>query len=399
VAICIFCPSELDGTTKPEHILHAALGGRKTTRRIICSDCNNRFGGGIDKILVEQFAVIRHLLQLPSGSGTPPMLKRVKAGRDTINIEGNGKIRLIEKPFTILQDADGKNRLQINGGSLSAIAPRVAHMAAALKIPEGQLRELIANTEASFVERRPDPIQLGFAFGGPDAMRSAAKSCLVLWATLVGAVEVRGTQYEDTRQFIANGCSEFLSGRTYLDSRIFDESDRVTAAYSAVFNMIYIKSNNNGRVVGHFTAFNQLGFSVVLAESGGSPNRQIALISNPLTGAWSDRAADVFDIPFDWLNKAAYDYEDTEWMKQRFDPVMKLHFELTKDTWMQDIIISVLKGHGLKEGDLIPREMAASISKDIADRMIHHLFNRPYKKPITIDQMREAFGSKPGNSE
>jgi hypothetical protein len=102
----------------------------------------------------------------------------------------------------------------------------------------------------------------------------------------------------------------------------------------------------------------------VLAESGGPPDRQIALISNPLTGRWSDRAADEFDIPFEWLDQADYDYEDTEWMKQRFDPVMKTHFELTKDTWMQDIIISVLKGHGLKEGDLIPREMAASISKD-----------------------------------
>jgi hypothetical protein len=103
--------------------LHAAFGGRKTTRRIICSDCNNSFGSGIDKILVEQFAAIRHLLQLPSGSGTPPMLKRVKAGKDTINIDGNGKIRLLEKPFAIHHDADGKKRLQINGESLSAITP------------------------------------------------------------------------------------------------------------------------------------------------------------------------------------------------------------------------------------------------------------------------------------
>jgi hypothetical protein len=28
------------------HILHDALGGRKTTRRVICSDCNNTFGSG-----------------------------------------------------------------------------------------------------------------------------------------------------------------------------------------------------------------------------------------------------------------------------------------------------------------------------------------------------------------
>jgi len=116
VATCIFCPSKLDRTTNPEHILHAALGGRKTVSRAICSACNNRFGGGIDKVLVEQFTGIRNLLQLPSGTGAPPpMLKRVKAGRDTINIGRGGKIALVTKPFTIVNEANGTKRLQING--------------------------------------------------------------------------------------------------------------------------------------------------------------------------------------------------------------------------------------------------------------------------------------------
>jgi hypothetical protein len=37
IPLCIFCGTELTADTKPEHILLNALGGRKTTQRVICS--------------------------------------------------------------------------------------------------------------------------------------------------------------------------------------------------------------------------------------------------------------------------------------------------------------------------------------------------------------------------
>jgi len=67
--ICLFCPTELDATTKPEHILLNALGGRKTTTRAICSAGNNTFGGTIDDVLASQVVALRNLLQLESGEG------------------------------------------------------------------------------------------------------------------------------------------------------------------------------------------------------------------------------------------------------------------------------------------------------------------------------------------
>jgi hypothetical protein len=122
MATCIFCPATLSKTTKPEHILHNGLGGRKTTNRTICSGCNNRFGGDIDKVLVEQFAVIRNLLQLRSGTGEPPpMLKKLKAGSDTINIERDGKLRLVKKPFTIWKNPTGPTELEIHVETLAQI--------------------------------------------------------------------------------------------------------------------------------------------------------------------------------------------------------------------------------------------------------------------------------------
>ena len=319
------------------------------------------------------------------------MLKKIKAGRDTINIGRGGTIALLTKPFTIVNEADGSKRLQINGETFEKIETMIPHMADALKIPEVQLRELISKTDGTFVERRPDPVRLDLAFGGSEAIRSAAKSCLVLWATLVGNEEVRGLDFEDVRRFVNEADHGFLSERTFLNSRSYEDLDKITATHGPAFNMIYVKSDKVGRVVGHFTLYNLIAYSVVLSKSGGSADRQIALVSNPITCRWSDHIAQEINVPFEWLDNPDYDYEDMQRSRDRVDRIMKYYFKSTKDKGFRRIIKSVLKGHGLKEGEIIPKEMALSISNEIADRVTHHLFNRPYTKPISPTQMRERF--------
>ena len=119
MAFCIFGEHLLDERTKPEHILHDAFGGRKTTRRVICSDCNNTFGSGIDRALTGQFEVIRNLFQMKSGSGsTAPMLRKVKAGSQTINVHGEGDLKLVTKPFTVAKHPDGRFDLRVTASTL-----------------------------------------------------------------------------------------------------------------------------------------------------------------------------------------------------------------------------------------------------------------------------------------
>ena len=145
--LCLFCPSELDETTKPEHILLNALGGRMTTRSAICSTCNNRFGGTIDDELASSVMPIRNWFQLKSGSGDEaPTLKRVQAGAHKIDIKGNGRLELVDKPFTVEDLGDGRWNLQISldGANFEEELRRLTpHIAAKLKITEVQLRALL----------------------------------------------------------------------------------------------------------------------------------------------------------------------------------------------------------------------------------------------------------------
>jgi hypothetical protein len=395
VATCIFCSAVLGRTTKPEHILPNALGGKKSTIRVVCSGCNNTFGSGIDKVLVEQFAGLRNLLQLRSGTGSPPPArKKVRAGNDIVDIQGDGRITLAGKPFTITSDTDGRTQLQISGNSLAEIEAMIPNMAAALKIPEDRLRELISTTAASSVERRPDPIQLEFVFGGLEAFRSAAKSCLVLWATVVGNDEMRKPHYDEVRRYINGSNDGFLGEGANLDSRILEASDEMMAAYGPAFSLLYVKSNEAGRVVGHFTIFNMVAFSVVISKSGGTANRQIALISNPLSGAWSDLAAEKFNVPFEWLDNPHYDYSDMLRSRQRFVAIMDYYVKTSTERELGRIVGDVTKRLGLKEDQEVPQEMFFPIFHEVAHRVTHHLFNIPYSKLITADQMRAAFGDK-----
>lgn len=395
MAICIFCPRVLTKATKPEHILHNGLGGRKTTKRTICSACNNRFGGDIDRALVEQFAILRNLLQLRSGTGQPPpMIRKVKAGKEIINIESDGKLRLLGKPFTIVQGENGAKHLHIQGKSLREIETNIPHVAAALKISEENLREQLSRVEASFEERRPNPFHFGLSFGGTKAIRSAAKSCLVLWTTLVGNDEVKASRYDDARNFINGRHDRFLTTDTNLDSRMYEDNASLVEQYGPVFSLIYVRSNDVGCVVGHFTAFNLIGFEIVLAKAGAPPNRQIGLITNPITGDWSSDIASVLDLSFDWLSSPDYDNETMDRSRKRFDAIMTYQVTTGQQREIQRIIKDVLERHGLKEGDVIPKEMANSISQAIAHRVAHHSLGLPVKIPISANEIKATFAAK-----
>jgi hypothetical protein len=328
MALCLFCDSGLNEATTPEHILLNALGGRKTTRYAICSAHNNAFGGTIDDALASQVIAIRTLLQLKSGSGDDaPALKKVQAGKRKINIKGDGSLELADKPFTIDKLSEDSWNLHLSVNSEEDVTRYIPHIAAQLRISEERLRAQLAGTPISLVSERPDFIGHQLSFGGPEAIRSLVKAVLVLWSTLVGNDEIRGAPYEEARSFVCSGGEQFVRSKTNLDSRYYDDVDRMKAGFGPLFNLIYVRSNEDGQIVGHFTLYNLLGWQFVLAERGGTPNRKIALISNPESPSrWSDEAATLFDIPFEWLTRPDYSDEMVR-SKARIEAMLKHYVE------------------------------------------------------------------------
>ncbi len=395
MVFCLFCNAALDDTSKPEHILLNSLGGRKTTKLAICSVCNNTFGGTIDGALASQVMPVRNLLQLKSGTGdVAPTLKKVQAGAYKVDIKGDGRFELAEKPFTAERLPDGRWNVSVKVNTEEELNRIVPHIAAKLQIPEDSLRDQLAGAQASRISERPGVIGHALSFGGPEAIRSMVKSALVLWSTLVGNDEVRGPSYEAARRFVLRGDEQFSLTRTHLDSRYFVEVERMKAAFGPVFNLIYVRSDEAGRVVGHFTLYNLLGWSFTLADTGGAPNKKLALVSNPeYPSQWSASAAETFDVPFEWLNRPDYSDEMVR-SKARIEAMMKHYFDSSQERAVSDIIDECIKALSLAPDQPLTAEQQAELVKLTSHRLAHHALGLPHVEPITPERLAEIIRKK-----
>jgi hypothetical protein len=399
---CIFCDNDLTEDTKPEHILLNALGGRKTTTRVDCSACNGTFGSTIDAEVAAQVAVLRNMLQLDSGSGrAPPMLRNLESGNEIITITNDGTPELVAKPFTLRKLEDGRFELQITAKSAEEAARYIPHMAAQIGCSEEQLLNILKSATGSFTERRPDTVHHALAFGGPLAVRSAAKSALVLWATLVGNAEIKSPPYADARRFIVSGDEAFNLARTHLDSRYLPQADELQRRFGKFFNLIYVRSNESGRVIAHFTLYNIISWQIVLAEAGGTPNVRIGLVSNPLDSSqWSDAIADEIDIDCVWLDSPDYSDELVR-ARERFEATMRHYVETQRPRELNRIANDVFSKYGILSDDqpITDPELLNKIIWEISQRFSAHALALPHVENLSGEEIvarLKAIREKPG---
>lgn len=389
MAKCIFCDNDLTENTKPEHILLNALGGRKTTKRVDCSACNGTFGSTIDNEVGKQVAVLRNMLQLDSGTGgAPPMLRKIQSGGDIINLKNDGTPELVTKPFSV-RNEDGRFQLQITTKSVEEVAPYIPHIAAQLGCSEEQVLQILKLTTGSYVERRPETVHHALALGGPLAVRSAAKSALVLWATLTGNDEIKSSDYERVRRFVVNGDEDFNLSCAPLDSRYLPQNDELQRRFGKFFNLIYVRSNESGRVLAHFTLYNVISWRIVLAEAGGTPSACIGLISNPLDPAeWSDTIADEIDVEFGWLDAPDYSDEFVR-ARERFEATMRYHAETQGECELNRISADVFEKHGVVNEDepITDPLLRQKIVTEIMYRFTLHALGLPYVESVTGEEI------------
>lgn len=383
---CIFCGAPLDATTKPEHILINALGGRNTTRTVDCSVCNERFGGTIDKALAGSVAGLRNMLVLESGSGKPPpALRRVKAGTDVINFNSDGTLEAVQKPFTVAHNPDGTLNLQIRANSYEEIARHIPNIAGVLKCTEEQVMQLLAGTEGTWVSRRPGTVHFHFGFGGPEVSKALVKASLVLWATVVGNEEVASETFAEARRFVLEGGDTFSRTRVDLDSRYPFSLDEWKKRFGPFFNLIYIRSDAAGRVVAHFTLYNVVGWHMVLAESGGTPNLKIALAANPMAPAAVTplQLAEEINIPLDWLDAPDYP-RDLKRARERLAAFIERAQKDALSRQTEAIVGAVFEKNGVAEGTVVTDPaVKQAILGEIAHRFGLHVMNLPFEEKVS----------------
>jgi hypothetical protein len=216
-----------------------------------------------------------------------------------------------------------------------------------------------------------------------------AKSCLVLWASDVGNDEVKSAPYDELQRFIINGDDTFSRAQVHLDSRYLPHSEELAQRFGPFFNLIYVASNNAGRVIGHFTLYNIISWHFVMAESGAIPNSRIALASNPLdTVTWSDSVADELPMDFAWLNSPDYLGRFARVCDRFMD--MRAHYVRTETPReLTRIADEVFRKHGIMSDDepITSPELQDRIIAEISHRFALHALGLPYVESLTGEQV------------
>lgn len=383
---CIFCSEILGEDTKPEHILLNALGGRKKSKSAICSGCNNAFGSTIDAKLADQFLVIRNLLQQETGNGgAPPKLKNIPLGDGYIDIESDGSPVLKGSPLSVEPKGNGTFNVRVTARDRAHFETLIPHLARRMRTSEAKVCEQLKGQTFSIIRQRPGPehMKIPLSFGGVDASRSLAKSCLCVLADALGNSEVQQEVYNDVRRFVVEGGEELYKRIVKVDTRVLHENEEVSKKYGPFFNMIYVRSDENGKVIARFTLYNICSWQIVLTESGGSPDFRVGLISNPLNCSnWSDNVGNEFDIEYGWLSSPAFDINDAH---NNFLKLVNYCHERARSAEFERIVDSLCKKYGVEEGQDIPLDIRQKMIAEASLQFVSYMFSIPYEEKVTFE--------------
>jgi len=154
-------------------------------------------------------------------------------------------------------------------------------------------------------------------------------------------------------------------------------------AFGPIFNLIYVRSDQAGRVIGHFTLYNAVAWQLRWPKLVPHRNAKIGLISNPLNPANGRRAAEGFDVPFEWLSRVPIIPTEMVRSKARLEAIMQLYVDTSYPKARIRIIEECFRKLDLTPDEAVPPEKWVELSQLIARRITNHTFSLREEEPIS----------------
>lgn len=378
---CVLCKSQLSENEKPEHILLDALGGRKTTRDVLCSICNNKMGAGPDKDLAESVASLRTIANLKSGSRKKaPSLHVEPASGEAYELSPEGTpIPKIKKPLYFGEDEAGNKTISINARDEGQLEQLLQAAVKALSMPAEAAEAFISAARKEAVVKSGPASQFNgqIQFGSGRSQESMVKACLVLWAEFVGNAEVHSDRYDEVREFALNSTMPAFDDFSFAtDTR---EILELPKGFGENANVIWVGSNDAGVVRGYFNLYGAVGWTFTLCEASSHKNQQTVLISDPMNQSqWvcGPEHADILN--FDWVS-ARPRYEDIDWgvAQTKIAAMMAHGHEQMRDHALLQIVQETFFEFGVAEGDTIPKDRISEFSKRLAHKFTYLVMKVP----------------------
>lgn len=190
--VCLYHRTDRTDVTE-EDILQRAFGGKKTSKEIICKECNNKLGSSIDKEHAESLAWVTSLVN-PAGRRKPaqPLKSVIDVNGDRWNINPGGKPSV---PY----ESIGENTWRADASQLERVKKN-----AEAKAKASGIENLIVNVQHHSVQ--PGAFEFDLLLNNLVTFRSACKASLeALFVLALDDSDKRGDLLADAREFVMSG--------------------------------------------------------------------------------------------------------------------------------------------------------------------------------------------------
>lgn len=372
---CILCSSELPRKNKTEHILLNALGGKKTSTRLICASCNSRMGNGPDKELADSVAAIRSVSGFRSGDDKPPpTLKNVLIGPYGADIR-DGKISpFIKNPLKIKKLEEGLSQIEIKATTRQQLESLLESGFEQLKVPSEKRDELRRQfLDGAKIEHKPaPPFELKLSFGSTGALRSMAKSVFEIWALEIGNANACRPEYDQIRAFILGAD---WSNNVEIDTRPLPSEIRKKFIFP---NLIWVGSDDFGHVWGYFSLYGLCAWSFRICNDDSCKKLSSGLINNPIeTQNWEfgQQVGTLIDV--EWVKSAQYNEDN---LRASFKRLHDRNREKTFSEFVEKSIAETMEKTGTQFGDRIEDKFINDLSHRVANAITKFPWDEPLKR-------------------
>ncbi|UOV08548.1 HNH endonuclease [Pseudoxanthomonas sp. F37] len=277
---CIYCPPEAParfpiGKGSLEHVILAALGGRKGTRNLCCSDCNARLGSEIDDVLANTLAPLGNLFDIKRDrKGTAPTLTTdQRLDGAALEVAPGGKFQLRKATIEESATEDGRIILRGRANSMEQADRLRANYSQKFDGP------IEAETEYELISTPAPELNFHLSFESP-AKRCATKMLLSQLATCVNPERIRSGAFHEAIGYIV--------GRHELGYRVEPWLNMQVPEVPSEFRFGHIAlvaaSAETKKVVGVLTLYGTFQVTAVLSDAWSGPSVGSRYCIDPCTG-------------------------------------------------------------------------------------------------------------------
>lgn len=345
---CYLCGTEITEENKTvEHIVLNSIGGRLKSSKLICKNCNSKFGNTFDACLSKQLEFFANFLDIKRENGDVQDIEMTRASTgEKYKVTSKG-VPIPSKPIIQEKNSGATTELHIQARNITEL--RTILKGFKKKYPDLDIEKTLKDA-TTVHEHIPEPLQIQLSFGGKESMPAILKMAINYYLEKTNDTESVKNAINDLKQNSTNRVEPIIFNQSLFNL----SEDEVT-------HCIFINgSKKEKKLYAIIELYSSIQFIIKLSDNYNGTDLQDVYIFDVIKR--KEIHKELTYIPtYDYIFN--FDFPSSEknysLFKQRIDHVMKIGVKRQKDNLISEAIEKTMnatfkklpKGHLITEED------------------------------------------------